>query len=226
MKSGVDSRALEGAYDSPPWWYDVRGFFILHLSYNDTLPSLLRFFSKNFASPHLEAAVGTGSFLKLALGWRRRFVSRGPVQGEGFDYEPRMLQGALRRFEGDPQWRFQVADAGALPYGDGTYRSINVANAFHCFPEPERALGELCRVMRPGGTLAMNVLTHSRGWAPLRWIADRIAIWGRKKGILVAPLKEEEVVRMAKATGFEITGRRRRGNNLYFLLKKREGGPA
>ena len=35
---------IAAAYKSAPWWYDVRGFFILTFAYNSTLTPQLRFF--------------------------------------------------------------------------------------------------------------------------------------------------------------------------------------
>ena len=42
------------AYKSEPWWYDLRGFFILTFAYNSTLPSQLRFFGPNYGPRHME----------------------------------------------------------------------------------------------------------------------------------------------------------------------------
>jgi len=61
---------IAAAYDSQPWWYDLRGFFILTFAYNSTLTHQLRFFAPNFGARHLELACGTGTLLEMVLRWR------------------------------------------------------------------------------------------------------------------------------------------------------------
>ncbi len=56
---------IAAAYASPPWWYDVRGFFILTFAYNSTIGRQLRFFGANFGPRHLEVACGTGTLLQF-----------------------------------------------------------------------------------------------------------------------------------------------------------------
>ena len=53
---------IAAAYRSDPWWYDVRGFFILTFAYNSTLPGQMRFFGANFGS----GAGGASAGLALA----------------------------------------------------------------------------------------------------------------------------------------------------------------
>jgi len=88
---------IAAAYSSPPWWYDVRGFFILTFAYNSTLGHQLRFFGRNFGANHLEVACGTGTLLELVLYWRKwkRLPESHIV---GVDYAESMLAGAQRRF--------------------------------------------------------------------------------------------------------------------------------
>jgi len=45
------------------------------------------------------------------------------------------------------------ADAEALPFPDAAFELVTCRLAFHHFPHPETAAGELARVLRPGGTL-------------------------------------------------------------------------
>ena len=46
-----------------------------------------------------------------------------------------------------------MADATALPYADDSFDAVLIANALHVMPEPEKALREIDRVLRPGGIL-------------------------------------------------------------------------
>lgn len=51
--------------------------------------------------------------------------------------------------------RFQSADAEALPFDNGSFDLISCKLAFHYFPDPERAIGEMKRVVKKGGRLVL-----------------------------------------------------------------------
>ena len=161
------------AYRSQPWWYDVRGFFILTFAYNSTLPAQLVFFGPNFGPRHLEVACGTGTLLELFLKWRR-WKKLPAVEIVGVDYAESMLAGAIHRFRGQPAMRFLHADVAEMPLDDASFDTANVANAVHCFPDVDAGLRGVLRVLKPGGTMAANVLLHPRGIWPLKAIAERI----------------------------------------------------
>jgi ubiquinone/menaquinone biosynthesis C-methylase UbiE len=48
---------------------------------------------------------------------------------------------------------FVPADAGALPFTDGTFDLVVANDSLEHFPDPARALGELSRVLRSGGRI-------------------------------------------------------------------------
>lgn len=50
----------------------------------------------------------------------------------------------------------QVADAQAMPWGGGEIRAIFALNVFHHLPDVSRFLGEVERVLRPGGILLLT----------------------------------------------------------------------
>lgn len=210
---------IAAAYDSPPWWYDVRGFFILTFAYKSTLTHQLRFFGPNFGPEHLEVACGTGTLLDLVLRWRR-WKGLPEVHIVGVDYAESMLQGARRRFERAPNIELRHADAAALPYPDASFDTINVANAIHCFPDSQPVLRELDRVLKPGGTLAANALLYPRGVWPFRQIAERINTWGMRKGILNTPFHPHELRRQFDRAGFEIVSETIVGNCCDLIARR------
>lgn len=207
------------AYRSEPWWYDLRGFFILTFAYNSTLPAQLRFFGPNFGPDHLELACGTGTLLELVLRWRR-WKHLPEVDITGVDYAATMLAGARHRFKAAPRIRFELADAAHMPYSDASFDTINIANSVHCLPDVEGALREAFRVLKPGGTLAANVLLFPTGPFPFRQIAQRINDWGIRKGILYTPYRADDIQDRLRRAGFDLDRATVRGNCLEVLCRK------
>jgi len=210
---------IAAAYSSAPWWYDLRGFFILTFAYNSTLTHQLRFFAPNFGPRHLEVACGTGTLLELVLRWRR-WKGLPDVQVAGVDYAESMLAGAKRRFARQANIELHHADAAALPFPDASFDTVNIANALHCLPDVDGALRDISRVLKPGGTLAANVLLYPRGLWPFRQIARYIDEWGIRKGILHTPYSREEIRRRVVDAGFEVVSESLSGNCYDVVVRR------
>lgn len=219
MTSGKTRDEIAEAYSSEPWWYDIRGFFILTFAYNSTIGTQMRFFGPNFGPQHLEVACGTGTLLEMVLSWRRR-RSLPDVEVTGIDYAPSMLAGAKKRFAKNPHVHLQHADAAALPFPDNHFDTANIANSIHCFPTVDGALRDILRVLKPGGTLAANVLLYPRGFAPLRAIAQGINDWGMRKGILYSPFEQSAIREKILAAGYEIAKEFTSGNTWNVVARK------
>ena len=56
---------------------------------------------------------------------------------------------------------FSVQDMFHLPYADGSFDVVIVANALHIVPEPEKALSEIRRVLKDDGVLVAPTFTHA-----------------------------------------------------------------
>ncbi len=116
----------------------------------------------------LEIATGPGLLAKHVAPAARTMLAT--------DYSDGMI--AQARKGGCPaNLRFEVADATELPYADDSFDAVLIANALHIIPEPEKALGEIDRVLRPGGILiAPNFVEHrgtllSRVWSGILALA-------------------------------------------------------
>ena len=111
-------------------------------------------------APHLvEAAeVAPGrSVLDVACGTgvvAREAARRTRARVVGIDVNPGMLAVA-RRVEPGIEWL--EADAVALPFADGSFDTVLCQASLMFVPEPERALGEMARVVAPGGTVGVQV---------------------------------------------------------------------
>jgi ubiquinone/menaquinone biosynthesis C-methylase UbiE len=58
---------------------------------------------------------------------------------------------------------FVEADVTALQFADNSFDLCLTYNGLHCLPEPRSALGELTRVLKPGGTLRGTSCVTGRG---------------------------------------------------------------
>jgi len=179
----------------------------------------LRFFGKNIGSKHIEIACGTGTLLEWVLRWRR-LKHLPDVNIVGVDYSAPMLAGAERRFAKNRWVQFQHADAASLPFPNESFHSANMANSVHCLPAVDAALHEVFRVLRPGGTMAANVLTPPGGARLLRCIAGRINEWAIQKGLLYTTYKPQEIRDRLLAVGYEIIEESQCGNAWNVVVRK------
>jgi ubiquinone/menaquinone biosynthesis C-methylase UbiE len=102
--------------------------------------------------PHakvLDVACGTGEFERLLL-------DKNPTQKiMGIDISEKMLGVAKEKFVAYPNVEFHQASVNSLPFENHSFDVIVCANAFHYFDEPQVALAEIKRVLKPNGKLVI-----------------------------------------------------------------------
>ena len=74
----------------------------------------------------------------------------------GIDLSPEMIGKATRLADGIANVRFEVADAEHIPFADGEFTAALCSNSFHHYPDPQRAVREMARVLAPGGRLVIG----------------------------------------------------------------------
>jgi ubiquinone/menaquinone biosynthesis C-methylase UbiE len=87
------------------------------------------------------------------------------------DLVPQMLRTTVRRASEQGQTRrvhASLLDAQALPFPDGSFDLVVALGVLPWVVEPEKAIGEMARVLRPGGFLITNASNKQR----LSWFLD------------------------------------------------------
>jgi len=215
----VSNEVSPEAYQSPPWWYDIRGFFILTFAYRDTLWSQINFFNRNIGRIHLEAAIGTGTLSHYILKYRQITKQPDDFVFYGVDYSPAMLDGAKQRFK-EKNVVIELGDLTSLKFKNETFHTINLANSFHTIKDIQLALNELNRVLKSEGTIAINALLYPGKKGILNTISNSVNAWGQRKGILYRPYEESEIQQIVENANFKVLFKMKKGNALYLKCKK------
>ena len=100
----------------------------------------------------LELASGTGLIAK--------HIVNAAAHIEATDASVEMVLEA-KRDNRSAKLHFSVQDMFRLPYADKSFDVVIVSNALHIVPQPEKALDEICRVLKNGGVLIAPTFTHA-----------------------------------------------------------------
>lgn len=74
----------------------------------------------------------------------------------GIDLSEAMVAEAAARFTKVENLEFVAAPAASLPFADGTLDAIRADRVLIHVPDPEAAIGEMVRVLRPGGRIVLS----------------------------------------------------------------------
>lgn len=127
----------------------------------------LEFLRPAFGEVLVDMSCGSGLFSRRFLA-SRRFA--GVVAA---DFSESMLQQTKQYMQQDAALQEQQggnylllrADVGRLPFATGSVAALHAGAAIHCWPNPQAALAEVSRVLRPGGVFVAS--TFLKFTAPL-----------------------------------------------------------
>jgi ubiquinone/menaquinone biosynthesis C-methylase UbiE len=153
---------------------DYDGFAAAYSASNDTnlfnayyaRPEMVRLAGDVEGLQVLDAGCGSGPLMEA--------LRSGGAVVSGFDLSPAMVELARRRLGADADVR--VADLAApLPYPDGGFDVVVASLSLHYVEDWAAALGELRRVLKPGGRLVVSVI-HPTVYAIVYPDADYFAL--------------------------------------------------
>ncbi len=123
----------------------------------------------------LDVASGTGVVARAAA---RRAGGDGHVTAS--DVSPAMLAhaGGIAAASGAAPIEYREASADALPFADGSFDVVVCQQGLQFFPARAAALGEMRRVLRPGGVVGVAVWAEGHPLEPFGVYGDELAAIG------------------------------------------------
>lgn len=135
-------------------------------------PAFIEFAGIADAECVLDVGCGTGN-LSFCLGQNRRIASV-----TGLDLSAAYIEHARRKNQ-DTRIVFRVGDACALPFADASFDHALSMLVLQFVPRPDRAIREMRRVTRPGGTIAAATWDTAGGLIAYRMVFDTAAMLDR-----------------------------------------------
>jgi ubiquinone/menaquinone biosynthesis C-methylase UbiE/uncharacterized protein YbaR (Trm112 family) len=175
----ADNRIARDFYNGPLWpkfrfW--ERFFWICNGGERRSRDVILRHLPRAENLALLDVAIGDGVYLPwLPASWSVTGIDVSSVQLVAC----RTRNGPTRR-----SLKLALGEAESLPFRDRTFDTVLSIGGFNHFNDPERALREMVRVVRPGATIVLSdelpnltdrMLFHKLGLPGLdRWIVARL----------------------------------------------------
>lgn len=114
----------------------------------------------------LDYGCGAGEFSRLLVGIGYQVV--------GADISHLFLRDALQRHGGQPGLCFVQTEPGTrLPFGEGYFDAVTAINVIEHVAQPAAVLGELARVLKPGGVMVLTFPNLLSPFRPLKRFLSR-----------------------------------------------------
>ncbi len=132
-------------------------------------PALIGFAGVAAGERVLDVGCGTGS-LTSALAAQPDLT-----EIAGIDMAEPYVELARHKLASDPRVRIELGDACALPFVDGSFDRALALLVLQFVPQPQQAVMEMRRVVRPGGVVAAAVWDGFGGMPHMRMLWDTAA---------------------------------------------------
>lgn len=171
-QEGEKGEQVEQMFDNIAPTYDLLNHLLSFGIDKSWRKSALRSLEPYAPKHMLDMATGTGDFALLA----KKMLN--PDTLLGADLSEGMLQIARKKAEGVDGITFEKHDCMDLKLADNTFDAATVAYGVRNFPDLERGLSELRRVLKPGGRLGIIELTSPRKFPmkQLFWLYSHVAM--------------------------------------------------
>lgn len=99
----------------------------------------------------LEFGCGTGEFTRCVIAQSKSVLAT--------DYSSQMVSSMERIFADEYNVKVQQANCHATNFPDVSFDTVMMSNLIHVIPEPQKAIAEAHRLLRPGGMLLLSCFT-------------------------------------------------------------------
>lgn len=129
----------------------------------------------------------------------------------GLDLSLKMIESARKKLADTVE--LKVGDAEKLPYTENQFDVVICNASFHHYPNPERVLSEIKRVLKRGGILVLGDPT-----APFKWYL-KILNWGLKWSNSgdFRIYGEKEITTLLSKNGFEVSEWKKIKNRAFVI---------
>lgn len=120
----------------------------------DISPELIRALSSVHAGTVLEVGCGDGEFTEVLVEQLGSYASIHAI--DMIEDSVREAKAYFDKAHPQAPVSFRMADAAALPYPDESFDTVAISNSIHHMADPEPAVRDMLRVLKPGGSLVVN----------------------------------------------------------------------
>ncbi len=193
-KSKIAYNTRASNYDSSSQYHHA------HRLYGSIIEAMDRF---EFNSV-LDIGCGTGNVLFELL-------KRKKIALAGIDISEKMLNIAKERL-GD-EVDLMNGDSEHLPWKNHTFDMVICTDSFHHYPDPKAVLGEMRRVLNPGGKL---IIADPWAPSPIRQIINLIMPLGKGGDVRIYSIPEMKD--LMEKCGFTLISQERKGISAFVMV--------
>lgn len=201
----MESPAIVRIYESRLWRRSPLFALYTGISFDREAKLIIEAAGVGAESRVLDLACGSGIYTRPLA----RVAKEGRVTGLDLSRPMLSLASLKAREEGLANIALLRGNAMALPFFDASFNAVNCCGALHLFPDTRRVLGEISRVLAPGGVFTAAVFRRKgrlAGRLVRRFSGVNSYTWESFSGMLaeagfdeIRPLHEAGVWMMAVA---------------------------